>query len=163
MEPTQTRTDRAVILLINLLSILLPLALLLGFLWAAQPRALQRNDTALLYTVTLPAVREEYRAGLQADVPVLDAVSKRPIGHLLTYTVEPATTQGYHQRAGRMRLVEYPGHKRVTMTIRAQGKRMAGGYSLAGFTLYQGEGISLRLPNFVGSGSCTGLQAQALS
>lgn len=163
MEGSRSRIDRAAVFLINTLSILVPLALLFCFLFAARPRSLAASDTAILYTVTLPAVREEYLGGLQKDVPVLDAVSKRPIGRLVSYTVTPALTQSYSKRAGTMRLVEYPGHATVALTIQADGRATPGGYSLSGFTLFQGERVSLRLPNFVGTGTCTALNAQPLS
>ena len=158
MNQASSRVDRIAVRLINALSILIPISLLICFLLAARPRSLAAHDIPLCYTITMPAVREEYLAGLAEDVPVMDAVSKRPIGHLISYTIEPAMTQSYSERAGRMRLVEYPGHATVRLTICAEGRAVAGGYSLAGFTLFRGKQISLRLPNFVGTGTCTVLE-----
>ena len=153
------RIDRIAVFCINTLCILIPLSLLVAFLASMRLSSPTAQDTTLIYTVTLPTVREEYTGGLRKDVPVLDAVSKRQIGRVLSYTVTPAVTQSYSRRAGRMRLVNYPGHKTVTLTIRADGKAISGGYSLSGFTLFRGLHLSLRLPNFVGTGICTELHA----
>ena len=157
MKQTLSRTDRLVVFFMDTLCILIPLSLLICLLLAAKPRQLDPGKTELLYTVTLSAVREEYLHGIQIGAPVLDAVSKRPIGELIDCEITQATTQSYSKRAGCMRRVAYPGFQTVTMTIRARGAAMPGGYSLGGFTLYRGERISLRLPDFVGTGVCTAL------
>ena len=154
-----TRIDRIAVFFIDALCILIPLSLLVAFLASMRLSSPAAQDTTLIYTVTLPTVREEYTGGLREDVPVLDAVSKRQIGRVISYTVTPAVTQSYSRRDGVMRLVEYPGHKAVTLTIRADGKSMPGGYLLSGFTLFRGLHLSLRLPNFVGTGVCTELHA----
>jgi hypothetical protein len=158
MKQRFSRTDRLAIFFIDALCILIPLALLACLLLAAKPRQLHKNEEELLYTVTLSAVREEYIHGIQTGTPVLDAVSKRPIGELIGCEITPATTQSFSKRAGCMRRVAYPGFRTVTMTIRTRGAATPGGYSLGGFTLYRGERISLRLPNFVGTGVCTALE-----
>ena len=80
MKQRFSRTDRLAIFFIDALCILIPLALLACLLLAAKPRQLHKNEEELLYTVTLSAVREEYIHGIQTGTPVLDAVSKRPIG-----------------------------------------------------------------------------------
>lgn len=160
MDKRISPIDRILVFCINVLCLLLPLALLVCLLLLTGPKGLrQNNDTPLLYTVTLPAVRQEHIGGICLPAPVTDAVSKRPIGELVGCEITPAMTQSYSSRAGRMRLVEYPGYKTVTLTIRASGRAGAGGYSLAGYTLYRGAQVSLRLPNFVGTGVCTALQA----
>lgn len=159
MKKSLSRTDRLAVFFIDALCMLLPLTLLVCLLFAARPKGWEKHETALVYTVTLSAVREEYVHGICPNAPVLDAVSKRPIGELIAYEITPATTQSYSKKANCMRLVDYPGYKTVTMTIRAEGKAQPGGYSLGGFSLYRGERISLRLPNFVGTGICTALEA----
>ncbi|MBQ8351668.1 MAG: DUF4330 family protein [Clostridia bacterium] len=161
MKKTLSRTDRLAVFCIDIVCVLLPLALLVCFFFAARPRLGRQNNTPLLYTVTLSAVRDEYVHGISLQAPVLDAVSKRPIGELVSCEIRPAVTQSYSKRAGCMKPVAYPGYQTVTMTIRAEGVSVSGGYSLGGFTLYRGERISLRLPNFVGTGVCTSLQVEA--
>ena len=163
MKASLSRTDRTAVLWINILCVLLPLALLLGFLYAARPRSTAGSDTDLLYTVTLSPVRREHVGGIAANTPVLDAVSKREIGLLVDYTITQAMTQSYSRRAGRLRMVEYPGYVTVQLTVRARGKAQPGGYSLAGFSLCRGTRVSLRLPNFVGTGVCTALHATPIS
>lgn len=159
MDKQLSPIDRIAVFCINALCLLLPLALFFGLFLLIGPAGLRRNeDTPLLYTVTLPAVRQEHIGGICLPATVTDAVSKRQIGELVGCEVAPAMTQSYSNRAGHMRLVEYPGHKTVTLTIRASGRAGAGGYSLGGYTLYRGAQVSLRLPNFVGTGVCTVLK-----
>jgi hypothetical protein len=158
MKKSLSRTDRIAVRIMDATCILLALLLLACLLYAAWPRRNDRHSSTLLYTVTLPAVREEYVGGITPSSPVLDAVSKRPIGELIDYRIAPAYTQSYSSRQKSMRLVAYPGYKTVTMTIRARGTAKRGGYSLSGFSLYRGAHMNLRLPNFVGTGICTDLQ-----
>lgn len=158
MNKSLSRADRIAIRLIDVACILVSLLLLACLFYAGRPKRADSQDSLLLYTVTLPAVREEYVHGISHGSPVLDAVSKRQIGELVDYRITPAYTQSYSSRTNSMRLVAYPGYKTVTMTIRTRGTAQKGGYSLSGFLLYRGERISLRLPTLVGTGICTDLQ-----
>ncbi len=157
MEKPLSRLDRIAVFCINALSLLLPLCLLIFLLLVARPKTEEVHE--LLYTVTLPAVRAEYTDGMATGGErVLDAVTKRPIGQLQSLTVTQALTEHYSQQTQEMRLLALPGHRTVRLTVRARGHAVAGGYSIGGYTLYRGAPLSLRLPRFVGTGTCTDLQ-----
>lgn len=163
MEKKQTRLDRVAVACINTLILLVAALLFCGLLYAAKPRNLWQNDTALTYTVKLTAVRAEYTGDIHVGDTVLDAIGKREIGRVTAFSITPAMTETYSRRENRMRMVEYPGRVTVTLTIAAEARGAEGGYTIAGFPLHRGRKTPLRLPNFVGTGVCTKWEATPLS
>ena len=154
MEKNPSRTDRVAVACINTLMILIGALLFCGLIYAAKPRNLWKNDTTLTYTVKLTAIRAEYTGDIHIGDRVLDAVGKREIGEVVDFSITPAMTETYSRKENRMRMVEYPGRVDVVLTVRCAAREAANGYSIAGFTLTGGKRVSLRLPNFVGTGVC---------
>lgn len=162
MDNKPSRVDRIAVACINTTIILIGALLFCGLIYAAKPRNLWKNDTALTYTIKLTAVRAEYTGDIHTGDRVLDAVGKREIGEVVDFTITPAMTETYSRNEKRMRMVEYPGRVDVVLTVRCAARETAGSYSISGFTLTGGKKIPLRLPNFVGTGVCMQLQSEPL-
>ncbi|MBQ8173846.1 MAG: DUF4330 family protein [Clostridia bacterium] len=157
MANKQSRVDRIAVTCINAFFVFLFIALACVLFYAAKPRGILRPDTTLTYTVTFKTIRTEYTADIHEGDTVLDAVGKREIGRVVSYTVAPAMTETYSRRENRLRTVQYPEHVTLTLTVHANANREGVGYSISGFSLIGGKKIPLRLPNFVGTGVCTAI------
>lgn len=154
--PQKTKTaDRLAVAIFDFLFILFILLLCFAFLFFARPHDLTGSDTDLLYTVRFSFLRTEHTTGICEGDAVLDAVGKRSIGELVSYTLEPARATAYDMQSGQGRTTVYPGRSVLTLRIRARAKREGDGWSVAGMKLVRGRELALRLPNFAGSGICT--------
>lgn len=151
-------TDRLMPILMDCLILLLVLALLVTFLLFLRPRAGLLPDTDLLYTVRFPLVRAEYTEDIHTGNAVMDAVGKRQIGEVVSFSVSPAVTETYDRTTGKIRPELYPGYVTLVLRIRAKARHTEEGFSLSGLTLHRGTSLPLRLPNFVGTGTCTDTQ-----
>ena len=160
MKANKGTLDRVAVACLNAIILLSVFLLLAAFLYAIKPNALFRPDSELTYTVCLSMVREEYTQDLHEGDRVLDAVRKTDIGTLLTYNLSPALTETYSKNENRMRMSEYPNRVTLTLTVRAPARHTDRGYSVAGRTLAVGQKLALRLPNFVGEGVVTAIEAK---
>ena len=163
MTQRKTRFDRMAVAFFDFLFILILLFLCVAFFFFARPRELAGNDTDLLYTVRFPCLRAEYATDIHTGDSVLDAVGKRQIGEVVSYSVTPALTETYDRTSGKMRRAAYPGRVTLTLSIRAKARQEEQGWSLSGLKLLRGTHLPLRLPNFSGVGTCTATEAHPLN
>ena len=152
MARTNSRTDRVAVAIFDVFFFLLILLLCAALLVFSRPRIPTPTDE-LTYTVRFSRLRAEYTAEIHEGDAVLDAVGKRSIGRVLSYTLEPAYGDSYDRRSGKLRSAPYPGYVSLTLLIRAQGvPQSTGEVSISGLLLMRGRQLSLRLPNFAGTG-----------
>lgn len=157
MPKTQSRSDRVAVALLDIFFFLLILLLCAAFLVFARPRTPVLTEE-LNYAVRFSRLRAEYTTEIREGDAVLDAVGKRSIGRVVSYTVEPAYGNSYDRRSGKIRRAPYPGYVTLTLVIRASGApQPTGEVSLSGLALMRGRQLPLRLPNFVGTGVVTDL------
>ena len=157
MAKSLTRFDRAAVAVFDSFFFLFLLLLCAVFLLLAMPRASVPTDE-LTYTVRFSRLREAYVTEIKEGDAVLDAVGKRSIGRVVSYTVEPAYGDSYDMAEGRLFRAPYPGYVTLTLVIRASGQvQPTGEISLSGLMLVRGRSLSLRLPNFSGTGTVSDL------
>lgn len=157
MAKPLTRTDRVAVAVFDSLFFLFLLLLCAVFLLLAAPRT-SASYEELTYTVRFPRLREAYVAEIKEGDAVLDAVGKRSIGRVVSYTVEPAYGDSYDIGKKMLRRAPYPGYVALTLVIRASGQlQPTGEVSLSGLSLMRGRQIPLRLPNFSGTGEIHGI------
>lgn len=153
MAKPLSRTDRAAVAVLDGFFLLVILLLCSALLVFSRPRIPASLDS-LTYTVRFPHLREEYVTEIHEGDAVLDAVGKRSIGRVVSYTVEPALGNSYDKRSGTLRRTPYPGYVTLTLLVRASGTLLpTGEASLSGLALMRGRQLSLRLPNFAGRGT----------
>ena len=153
MKETKSRTDRAAVAVFDIFTVLILLLLCSAFLVALRPRTAQTSDTEIVYTVRFPRLREEYVAEIHEGDAVLDAVGKRSIGRVVSYTVEPAYGKSYDAASKTVKSAVYPGYVTLTLAVRAFADVSGeGAPSVLGLSLLSGSKLALRLPNFAGTG-----------
>ncbi len=159
MKTKKSAFDRIAVACLNAFILLFVFLLLAAFLYAVKPKALFRPNSELTYTLRFTMVREEYTRDLRDGDRVLDAVRKNNIGSVVAYDLSPALTETYSRKENRMRMVEYPHRVTLTLTVRAPARHTERGYTVAGIPFAIGQKISVRLPNFVGEGVVTAIEA----
>ncbi len=157
MDRSPSRIKRLFLFLTDTLILFSLAALLLLFLAAARPRALDLHPLPISYTLRLSPLPAEYASALAVGDAVLDAVGKRQIGCVTSVKITPATTEVFDRKEKVRRRVPYPGYVVMTVEVSAKATYKGEVLSVSGLPLHRGDSIHLRFPYLTARGVCTAL------
>ena len=114
-----------------------------------------KENVKIEYTVTLSPVREEYMNLVKVGDKVLNTAIMENCGEVISVSNSDYYYTGVNSDTGESVSTLYPGMKTIVIKIRATATKTAYGYSVNGFDLVIGEDVSIRVPDFTGTGKCT--------
>ncbi len=114
-----------------------------------------KENVKIEYTVTLSPVREEYINLVKVGDRVINTAVMEHCGEVVTVTNSDYYYIGVNSETGESVSTLYPGMKTMVIKIRATATKTAYGYSVNGFDIVIGENVSIRVPDFTGTGKCT--------
>lgn len=107
------------------------------------------------YTVTLSPVREKYINLVKIGDKVVNTSVMENCGEVVDVSNSDYEYIGVNSETGASVSTKYPGMKVMVIKIRATATKTEYGYSVNGFDVVIGEDVSLRVPDFTGTGKCT--------
>ncbi|HPT85589.1 MAG TPA: DUF4330 domain-containing protein [Bacillota bacterium] len=143
-----------------LLIILAASALLVYILFFHNPENIdQKSYTDVEYKIELRMVREELKGKINIGDKVIDASKLYTIGEVTDVKYANAIYTGVNRQQGTLVYSEYPGFVNITVTIKAPADLRSGNYMINGvYKLSVGSYVSIRVPNFTGSGYCISIK-----
>ena len=141
---------------IILLAVILVAAVLLVYIFMSGRIESFGNKTITIeYEVLITRVREEFRGNVNVGDKVVDSVKLMEIGEVTNVRYddsqfiisELASTEIYYPTI--------PEHLDMTVNMRAEATVSNGLYMINGYHVAVGELVSIRVPNYTGSGYCT--------
>jgi len=157
MEKTKRRNKPAVNV-VDLLIVLLILAvgavLLYVFVFNGRGEQIAPQMRTVRYVVELKNVRDEFTDKVTVGENAFDSVGLYNIGIITAYEEKDATRRGTNLVAGEPVITPYPGRKNLYLTIEAQANLENNIYSIGGYRITVGMGVSLKMQNFSGTGNC---------
>ncbi len=139
--------------------LLISMASLIYFLRERRIVTDPRGKTAeIVYKVEVPAMREEFRNLVAIGDSVVDTVTMNAIGEVTDVSYAPYLYVGTDRTTGLKITTSYPGKISMTMTIKVLATITDTGYTVGGQPLILGKTISLRVPDWAGSGQCVSIE-----
>jgi hypothetical protein len=116
-------------------------------------------STEVEYKVELRMVREELKGKINIGDKVIDASKLYTIGEVTDVKYTNATYTGVNKAEGILVYSDYIGYINITVTVKASADTSSGNYMVDGvYKLNVGTYVSLRVPNFTGSGYCVSIK-----
>ena len=112
-------------------------------------------ERSIRYTVLLSNVKSQFIRNIQPGDSVTDTVKLMPIGEVKDVRSDFATVQIEDYNAGRIVTATVPDTYDVYVTVEAMATVSDGAYMIGGYQINVGTLVSLRVPNYTGSGFCT--------
>jgi flagellar basal body-associated protein FliL len=113
------------------------------------------EEAQIEYTVTFSPVREEYMNLIKVGDKVINTATMENCGEVISVTNSDYYYIGVNSETGESVSTQYPGMKTIVVKIRASATKTGYGYSIDGFDVVIGEGVSIRVPDFTGNGTIT--------
>ncbi len=121
-----------------------------------------KNYTDVEYKIELRMVREELKGKINIGDKVIDASKLYTIGEVTDVKYTNYVYTGVNREQGTLVYSDYPGHINITVTISASADISSGNYMINGvYKLSVGTYVSIRVPNFTGSGYCISIKEVA--
>ena len=139
------------------LSMLLVLILCLLPLCPLHAGASEGTQTEIVYLLRLSRLDPALLPAIRTDAPLIDRVSKYPIGDVVSVKQSPHMQETYSREDDALRLVPHPYLLDVTLTVKAQGTPSGTYYKIGGYRLARGTTVSFTTPTFTGVGECISL------
>lgn len=112
-------------------------------------------NTELEYKVELRMIREELKGKINVGDKVIDAAKLYTIGEVTDVKYATAIYTGVNKAEGALVYSDYTGYVNITITVKAQAEITSNDYMIDGvYKISVGTYVSLRVPNFTGSGYC---------
>lgn len=115
------------------------------------------NPQEIYWEVELSKVREEFMDNIKEGDSVVDAVKLYSIGEVVSVSSVPTILNETNLQTGLIVSSVYPEHVNITVKVKANATQTETGYSIGGYEIAVGKQVSLRVPNYTGSGYCTGI------
>ena len=107
-------------------------------------------------------VREELKGKINIGDKVIDASQLYTIGEVTDVKYTNYVYTGVNREQGTLVYSDYPSHINITVTISASADISSGNYMINGvYKLSVGTYVSIRVPNFAGSGYCISIKEVA--
>ncbi len=107
------------------------------------------------YTVVISPVREEFINLVKIGDSVINTAVLENVGEVVTVTNSDYIYEGVDPATGGKVETPYPGMKTMVIKIRTEATKTEYGYTVSGCDIIIGEEMTLRVPDFTGSGVCT--------
>jgi len=151
---------------INLMDILILLVLaaavivlLYVFVWNDSTDSVQVQNATITYVVEVVQVDERYSDLIENGQPVVDAVTRQPLGTINGTPESRATLiANFDSSTQKEVYTEMPGKVNLYITITAEANVTDRGYTVSGVPIRVGERLSLMLPNMQCTGFCIQLE-----
>lgn len=118
-----------------------------------QPNA----EREIQYTVLLTNVKSRFRNNIQIGDSVTDTVKLMPIGEVTDIKAAQSTVQLEDYSEGRVVTAAIPDTYDITVTVTATATLSGGFYMIGGYQINVGTLVSLRVPDYTGTGYCTSI------
>ena len=115
----------------------------------------QKTEREIQYTVLLTNVKSRFKGNIQAGDSVTDTVKLMPIGEVTDVKTVQTTVQIEDYQEGRLVTATLPDTYDISVTVTATATVSDGYYMIGGYQINVGTLVSLRVPNYTGSGYCT--------
>jgi len=144
---------------ILIVAILASVAALIFFLRERRIVTDNGDKTAeIVYKIEVTAMREEFRNLVAVGDMVVDPVTANTVGEVTDVSYTPYLYVGTDRATGLQVTTAYPGKITMTVTIKTVATVTDTGYEVGGRALILGETVSLRVPDFAGSGTCVAIE-----
>lgn len=109
------------------------------------------------YTIEFNPLREEFRNLLEIGDGVTASTTMKNVGEIINVVYSDHLYYGTNNENGQTVTSTYPGKLNMTLTVRAEAVKTQTGYSVNGYELFIGDDITIRTPDFTGTGKCTAI------
>lgn len=146
--------------IIDALIIVIALLLVLGAMWIFDPFELFGDDAVrdvrISYTVEIKDINDDFVSLIREGDSVIDPATGASIGTVSMVDFSEAYVWRYSEESSEMVKISIEGKVNVILTIEVDGEYESGvGYTAAGVQIAYGAPVSVRTPDFLGSGYCT--------
>ena len=115
------------------------------------------ESTPIFYTVKIPFIRDDVALHVRKGDTVIDPVGKHNLGRVSDIRYRTALNESYSTEKNEMVLSECKGYSDIYLTISAKGEYDGSIFRIDSYPLHNGKEMPLRLPDFCGTGVCTGI------
>ena len=122
------------------------------------------EDVTILYSVEMNIIRDIYIETLkETDLSelkgtrVIDSIKTYDIGEIWDLKITDAY-QNQKDSSGEVKKQHFPDHSKITLTIKANCKKVNDKYMINGSTIMVGEAIYFRTPYLVSYGYCVAIE-----
>ena len=122
---------------------------------SGSPTVQPNTEREIQYTVLLTNVKSRFRNNIQIGDSVTDTVKLMPIGEVTDIKAVQSTVQLEDYGEGRVVNAAIPDTYDITVTVTAKATLTGGYYMIGGYQINVGTLVSLRVPDYTGSGYCT--------
>lgn len=147
--------------IIDVILIIAVLASILALVFFLRERKIinpQNEQTVKLeYTISFSPLREEFRNLAQIGDTVVDASILENIGEIVNVSYLECRYEGINEQTGQKVYTPYPGMITMVITVRADAVKTASGYEINGHEIIIGNNVTVRVPFFTGTGTCTSI------
>ncbi|MFA6948968.1 MAG: DUF4330 domain-containing protein [Eubacteriales bacterium] len=110
------------------------------------------------YTVLLSEVRDQFKGLVGIGDSVTDTVKLMPIGEVVDIKYEDTIRTIEDSSTGTLKYAVMPDKFDMFVTVKAAAQLENGYYYIDGYQISVGTLVSLRVPEFTGSGYCTAIR-----
>lgn len=111
----------------------------------------------VFYTLKIPSIRDDVALHVKEGDSVTDPVGKYSIGTVSKVELHAAKVEKYSIEKNEMVLSELEGYSDVYITVSANAHADSAIIDIGAYKVYIGKHMSVRLPDFYGSGVCVGI------
>lgn len=109
------------------------------------------------YTIEFNPLREEFRNLLEIGDGVTASTTMKAVGEIINVVYSDHLYYGTNNENGQTVTSIYPGKINMQLTVRAEAVKTQTGYSVNGYDLFIGDEITIRTPDFTGTGICASI------
>ena len=114
-----------------------------------------KEKVSLEYTIEFQQTRDEFRNLLEIGDSIKEQSTLKDTGEIINVVYYDHIYTGTNKDTGASVTSKVPGKMNMTVTVRAEAVKTSSGYMINGYELIIGNSITIRTPDFTGSGICT--------
>jgi len=163
----QSRKKRIYFNLIDVILIVLVLAAVISLVFLLKNNRVtvgsDKTTEEIVYRIEFSPLREELRNFAEVGNTVVLTESLKAIGEITDVSYTSCHYVGTNKATGASVSSPYPEHITMVLTVKATAIKTDTGYTLSGRELILGESLSIRLPNFTGSGRLLSVEKKTVA
>lgn len=117
----------------------------------------ENKRVTLEYTLEFSPTREEYRNLLEIGDAITETSTMKDAGEIVNVVYYDHLYYGTNDETGEKVTTKYPGKINMVLTVRTEAVQTETGYSINGYELLIDGKITIRTPDFTGTGVCTSI------